>query len=106
MTWEGFPIACIELKEESEFDDPRSIATFGILAPTLKKKAADKVWAIQQSRGHYVKLEGDEQSINPTPDTVDGVRFIRVADEPSPDDPLMDLPTCEEYEMDSRFENL
>lgn len=105
MTWNGFNIVCVNVDEESEFDDPRAITEFGIQAPKLRVKAADMVWSIQQSRGHYVHLEVNGEEINPIPEREDGVRYLRVADTLTSEDPLMELPTCTEYKLQERVEN-
>lgn len=106
MTWDGFEIVCISIDESAEYDDPRAISRLGILAPSLTMKQIEVAWSIQQRKddSSYVHVDVDGEPARPTPDRIDGVRFLRVADEPTRDDPLMQLPTCTEYEREERFE--
>lgn len=108
MAWDGFEIVCITLEGSAEYEDPRAISRIGILAPTLTMKDIEVAWSIQDGKedSSYVHVDVDGEAVAPTPDRIDGVRFLRVADEPSPDDPLLGLPTCEEYEREERLDEV
>lgn len=103
MTWNGHSIVCIEVDEESEFDDPRSISAIGFLAPKLKVQETGMAWGILKSRENYLCLEIDGKPVNPVPETVNGVKYLRTADALTPEDPLMELPTHEVYKNEARF---
>lgn len=105
MAWNGFEIVCIGLKDEGEFGDQRNIAEVGILAPTLTMKSIEVAWSIQTEKEDrpYVHVDVDGTPTVPTPDKVDGVRFLRLADELSSSDPILNLPECESYQRDERL---
>lgn len=109
MVWHGFEIVCVDLAEDAEYNDPRAISAVGYEAPSLTISPLDKVAAIQASDVGsrpfvHLLVNGDPEI--PAVEEVDGKRYLRVADEFTPDDPLMSLPTCDEYEFQKETEHI
>lgn len=106
VTWHGFTIVCVDVDEDSEFDDQRAITRLGFLAPKLKIEDIDKAWAIQQSRGNHVCIEIDGVPVNPVSDKEDNVKYLRTTEELSTDDPLLDLPSISVYRAEERLDQI
>lgn len=100
-------IVCIEINEDSEYDDCRQITHLGFLAPSLTKRKMDRVWwSVNSSNVGGYFVWHDEQ-IHKLQAAEDGdYRYVRAADEDTPSDPLLNLPTCDEYERSDRYEDL
>jgi hypothetical protein len=103
-SWE---VICIELDEDNEYDDCRAITTLGYLAPTLRKKSADVVGArIHQGHSNF-HIEVDGERIPLRADRRSEVSFYaRCLEEDSPDDPLLDIKRCAQYELDEHIEGV
>lgn len=109
MAYDGFELVCIEVDEESSCDDPRSIDSFGFEAPSLITKPAEVVASIQKNRkadGPYVHLKVNGQVIIPEVASAEEGYYLRTMSEWNPDDPLMELPTCNEYRYSSKMESI
>lgn len=109
MAWHGFEIVCIDLADDSEYSDPRAITHVGYEAPSLTISPLDKVAAIQASNvgtRPFVHLKVNGTPVVPEVKELDGTRYLRVADDFSPDDPLMGLPTCDEHEYAMETEHI
>lgn len=104
--WEGFEIVCVERDEDAEFDDCRSIDTIGVLAPSLKRHDHDVAWASLQKRPYWYHVDVNGEAVHPEPDTDGDRKFIRITDGRTEDDPLLQLPDCDEYELQHQFESL
>jgi len=103
-SWE---VLCIEIEEDSHFDDCRAISKIGYKAPTLRKKSANAVGArIHQGHadwhanvdGHRFKLKGAKDP--------DKHFYARTLTEDSPDDPLLSLQKCSDLEKEKRYGNM
>ena len=103
-SWE---IVCIEVDEDSDYDDCRAITTLGYRAPSLRKKDSDVVGA-RIHQGHsdfHVVVDGERVPLQA--DREEDVHFYaRTLDEDSPDDPLLDLKSCTQYEMDEHLQGV
>lgn len=104
MAWDGFELVCIEPEPDSEFDDVRSIDRFGFLAPTLRNKSREYLWWLVERHDPAVFVRTDEGVRPARADVVGDRRLIRVADDLTPDDPLLGLPTCEDYRSERQAE--
>jgi hypothetical protein len=99
-SWE---VVCVEIADDSEFNDCRAIDEIGYLAPTLRRKPASVIGA-QIKQGHknlHITVDGREVQLQPAKD--DDVHFyVRTLDEDSSDDPLLDQQSCDKYELEDR----
>jgi hypothetical protein len=103
-SWEA---VCIELDSDRGYDDCRAIETIGFLAPSLKKSSTNTAGA-QIKQGHkqfHIKIDGQKVSLQNAKDP-ELHQYVRTLDEDSPDDPLLDLPRCQKYELDNHIENV
>lgn len=103
-SWE---VVCIEVDEDSEFDDCRAISTIGYRAPSLKKKSADVVGA-RIHQGHsdfHVVVDGEQVQLQAASDP-DVNFYARTLDEDSPSDPLLELENCTDHELNERLEGI
>lgn len=100
-SWE---VVCIDVDEDSEYDDCRAIREIGYLGPTLKRKSANTA-AAQIRQGHSrFHFEDDGERVTLQGATDPDVHFyVKSTDADSPDDPLLELVACKQYEMDERF---
>jgi hypothetical protein len=103
-SWE---IVCIEVDEDSDYDDCRAITTLGYRAPSLRKKDSDVVGArIHQGHSRF-HLEVDGERVQLQADRSDDVHFYaRTLDEDSPEDPLLQLGSCTQYEREEHLEEV
>lgn len=104
--WEGFEIVCIELEDDSEYEDCRAIEEIGIHAPSLRKHEIDKAWASLKKRQYWYHIKIDGELVHPKPAKENGRKYIHVNQELTPDDPLLQLPRCKKYQRRKEFENL
>ena len=103
-SWE---VICIEVDEASEYDDCRAITTLGYLAPTLRKKRVDVVGA-RIHQGHsdfHVEIDGERVPLEAEQHPGMGF-YTRTLDEDSPEDPLLGLTPCRQYELDEHIEGV
>lgn len=102
--WE---IVAVDLDEHSEFDDPRAVDRIGYeVAGSLKTGSVDAACLKMESdlSGYYVVRDGRRLETEPV---VDGeLQYIRTAAENTPDDPLLDLPSIEEWRSQERLSEL
>lgn len=103
-SWE---IVCVELDDDSDFDDCRAISALGYLAPTLRKKSADVVAArIHQDHSNF-HIEVDGERVPLRADRHPDVDFYtRTLEEDRPDDPLLDVKQCQTYEMEEHIQGV
>lgn len=106
MAWDGFELVCIEVDEDADFDDVRAITGVGYLAPSLRRKSHEYAWWLVANHDPALFVRTDSGVARPTAETVEGRKVIQVADELSPDDPLLDLPTCDEYRSDQQLQHV
>lgn len=113
MVWDGgFEIGCVDLREESEFNDQRAIERIGILAPILKEKKLDVAWSMQRKKQegdaehHYVHLKVDGVVRYPVAKKHNNHKYLSMTGELSENDPLLDLPSIAEYKQQERLDNL
>lgn len=104
--WEGFEIVCVDVNQDDEYDDCRAIEQIGFLAPSLNLDARVKAWESLEKRPYWYHVEINGEQVHPVPDKVGNRKFIRVADENTPDDPLLELPSCAEYKRKQQLEAL
>ena len=100
-SWE---IVCIEIDEDSEFNDCKAVSELGYHAPVFKTKSSDVV-AAQIHQGHrsfHIELDGVRHpvTVGRHPD----VNFYaRTLDEDDPSDPLLTLDSIAKYRMDNKL---
>lgn len=95
-SWE---ILCLEYDVSSEYDDCRQITKIGKnVAENLRVKNVDQVafQLVNENAGYHIRVDGREVPVSGVIDGMD--RYIRTYDEDRTDDPLLSLPTIEEYE--------
>lgn len=100
-------IVCIEIDEDSEYEDCRQITHLGFLSPSLTKRKMDRIWwgVTSANVGGYF-IWHDDQVVPLQAAEHEGHRYVRVRDEDTPNDPLVNFPTCEEYERSDKYEDL
>jgi hypothetical protein len=100
-SWE---VVCIGVDEESEYDDCRRIETLGYdLNNRVKEAAVDKACLMMDSElsGYHVTVDDRRYDLEPV---VGDLKYVRSLEEDSPEDPLLSLPTLEEYRRTRRFD--
>lgn len=103
----SWPVRCIEVDEESEYDDCRAIQTIGKeVAHNLREKRVDMVASMIANETAAYHIERDGRQIPLKSAKADGKMYVRTMDEDSPDDPLLELPSIQEYELDEKFSEL
>jgi hypothetical protein len=103
-SWE---VVCIAVDGESDYNDCRAITKIGHNAPTLKKQDTNHVAAkIHQGHSDYhIKPNGTHVPLQAVRDDELHL-YVRTLDEDTADDPLLDLPTCNDYELSSQLESI
>lgn len=103
-SWE---IVCIEVDEESKFDDCRAITELGYRAPSLKKVSANAIGAkIHQDHSMYhITVDGERVPLQAAKDP-DVHFYTRTLDEDSTNDPLIEMVSCTRYEMDEHLKSV
>lgn len=103
-SWE---IVCVDVDTDREYTDCRAITELGYLAPTLRTKSADVVGA-QIHQGHRrFHLDVDGESVPLQADRDPDVNFyVRALDEDEPGDPLLELPSCDKYQLENKLEGV
>lgn len=103
-SWE---VVCIELDPDRNYDDCRAIEKIGFLAPTLKRSSTNTAGA-QIKQGHkrfHIMMDGEKVPLQNHKDP-DLLHYVRILDEDSSEDPLLDLPRCGKYELDNHIEGV
>jgi len=99
-SWE---VLCVGYDETSEYDDCRGINKIGLnVAENLREKKVDQVaYQLRNDQTNFhIVVDGREVPLN---GIIDGMeRYVRTFDEDRTDDPLLDLPTIEEYKQSER----
>lgn len=103
----SYRVECIVRDEDSEYDDCRSIAELGFegMSKDIVKKAPETVYnIIEKPRTDvYIVVDGSKVVLQ---QVEDGDRkYVRTEDEDTDDDPLLDLPPCEELIEDDDDED-
>lgn len=109
MVYNGFELTCIKVGDDSLYEDPRSIEAYGFEAPTLTIKPAGLVASIQNNRGDhgpYVHLKINGEVVIPESVHTDDGHYLRTLSDWDEDDPLMRLPTCEDYQYDDKMASI
>lgn len=100
----SWKVPCVGIAEDSEFDDCRSIRTIGKeVANNLREKQVDMVSSqiTSGNTAYHIEVDGERIQLQAASD---GPRqYVRTMDEDSSTDPLLDLPTIEEYKHEERF---
>lgn len=103
----SWKVVCVGYEEESAYDDCRAINIIGKeVAHNLREKRVDMVASQIASENAAYHLEVDGQEIPLKPAKHDSKMYVRTMDEDSVEDPLLDLPTITEYELDEKFSSL
>lgn len=100
-SWE---VLCVDVDEDSEYDDCRAVDEIGFrVAAGLRRKTMDTAAVMVESGNtdYHVTVDGERVPLQPVVD--EPPRYLRTLDEDSSTDPLLDLPTCAEYEMEQRL---
>lgn len=98
-SWE---VVCIEWEEEPDFDDCRGLDKIGYMAASLQTKRVDSVGSMIDSGISNYHLDLDGVRI-PLKAATDNGYYVRTEDQDTPDDPLLNLPTFQEYKMEEKF---
>lgn len=103
-SWE---IVCVDVDTDREYADCRAITRLGYLAPTLREKPSDVVGA-QIHQGHrefHVEVDGERVPLQADRDPEVNF-YVRTLDDDAPDDPLLELPSCQTYALEDRLEGV
>lgn len=103
----SWPVVCIGVDEESEYDDCRAIHTIGKeVAHNLREKQVDMIASqiTNENAGYHLVVNGREIPLQAAKH--DSKMYVRTMDEDSPEDPLLELPTIEEFELEEKFSAL
>lgn len=105
MSRHSWEVVCVEREDDPEFEDCRSVAELGYLVANRVRTAAVDVPYYQlrnDNAAYHVVVDGEERPLEPA---MEGTRkYVRALPEDSADDPLLDLPTTDEYETEQRYE--
>lgn len=97
-------VRCVGVDEDSAHDDCRAITRVGrVVAENLDEQSADVV-SIQidsDTTAYHIEVDGERVPLRSASDGP--LQYVRTLAEDSPDDPLLDLPSIEQYERDERF---
>lgn len=97
--WHGWEVVCVERAADPAHADCRSIERVGhLVANTLRTRGVDTVHAMIDSglSRFYVAVEGERRYLQPA--THEGGLYVRTLETDSADDPVLELPACEEYD--------
>lgn len=103
----SWKVLCVGVDEDSAFDDCRAIHTIGKdVANNLREKKVDMVASqiLSENAAYHIVVDGQEIPLK-AGHSETGM-YVRTLDEDSSDDPLLDLPTIQEFELNEKFENL
>lgn len=101
-----FEVVAIRLQEGiTEPADCSAIHELGYLAPNLNVETADTIGKMIQRRNYwYVTDQGDQRPLVAAQS--EETHYCRTLDHDSPDDPLLDLPSIDEWQRDQAMEQL
>lgn len=101
----SWTVRCVGLDDDAAHDDCRAITTLGVeVAHNLREKDADLVASnlLNDNAAYHLEVDGERV---PLQGASDGSHmYVRTRDEDTSDDPLLDLPTIEEYRRAERFQ--
>jgi len=86
---------------DSPYNDCRQIDEIGfVVANNLETKTADTAacMVIQGQSAYHVVVDGERFDLHPAGESPN--RYLRTLDEDSPDDPLLRIPSIQEYERE------
>lgn len=96
----GWQVRCLDLADEPEFDDCRSIERIGFhVANSVRKEAVDITAAkirAENSSGYFIEVNDEPIPLQPAGH--EDQNYVRTYDTDRSDDPLLSLPTCTDYE--------
>tara|TARA_A100001037_G_scaffold303684_1_gene338340 strand:+ start:10690 stop:10980 length:291 start_codon:yes stop_codon:yes gene_type:complete len=93
-SWE---VTCIELRENSEYDDCRSIEKIGFkVASQIQKRNIDQAYSMIESNltNYHVVVNGEDIALVSA--NVGDIRYVRTEGSDTSEDPLMKLGKCEQ----------
>ena len=102
FSWE---VVAVGLDDDAEHDDCRQITDIAYLAPSLTTAKIDVI-ASKINSGYtpyHLETPGGRVELQVAKDQRN---YVRTAAEDTPDDPLLALPTIEEYKESQRFANV
>lgn len=101
-----FEVVAIRLQEGvTDPTDCSTIRELGYLAPNLNVETADTIGKMIQRRNYwYVTANGEQHSLVAA--KADETHYCRTLDHDSPDDPLLSLPSIDEWQRDQTMEQL
>lgn len=91
-----YEVQCVSLDYDSQFDDCRAIEVVGFdaVGGGFTRKTPEQVHRLLAEEGHgvYVVYHGERSTVRAV---TDGERrYVRAAEEDTPDDPLLKQPSC------------
>lgn len=98
-SWE---VICVGYGDEPEYEDCRAIEEIGYKAPTLRRKKVDAAGTMIESGLSNFHIDQDGRKI-PLQRAKDKYVYVRTLDEDSADDPLLDLPTIQQYKLEKNL---
>jgi len=94
----SYRVKCITTDPDPEYDDCRCITEFGFegMSKDIVTKAPETVHSIidKPRTDVYIVVNGSKVVLKQVED--DEKKYVRTEDEDTPEDPLFDLPACEE----------
>jgi hypothetical protein len=103
----SWKVRCVGIDEDSEYDDCRAIHTIGKeVAHNLKEKQVDMVASqiANENAGYHIEIDGEKVPLKAAKGEMG--MYVRTLDEDSPDDPLLELPTIQEFQLEAKFGDL
>jgi hypothetical protein len=100
----SWKVVCVGVDEDSEYDDCRAIHTIGKeVAHNLREKRVDMVASqiTNENAAYHIVVDGEKIPLKAAKSETG--MYVRTFDEDRSDDPLLDLQTIEEFELDARF---
>lgn len=97
-SWE---VVCIE-RDSDRGAGPRSITALGLsVAAGFRMRDVEVVHqqCMDEERDYHITVDGDTRPL--VPDREDGIRYVHTTGAGDAGDPLLDLPTREEYTTES-----
>lgn len=101
-----FEVVAIRLQEGvTEPADCSAIQDLGYLAPNLNVKSADTIGKMIHRRNYwFVTVKGEQRSLEAAQS--DETHYCRTLEHDSSDDPLLALPSIDEWQRDQTMEQL
>lgn len=92
----GYEVQCVSVDYDSRHDDCRAIEAVGFEAVDggFTRKTPEEVHRLVAEAGEevYVVYHGERSRVRPATDG--DTRYVRAADEDTPEDPLLKQPSC------------